>query len=307
MITLAKAIELSGMSLGQVEKKIGVSKTTLSRVANNDYPELEQKTREIIEKMVVARLITSEQSELTVVEIPSGALVLDTNAFIRTANVARLDALAGDLLNPTTTLNASIGIVTGNAGYGKTTALQHFCATNPNATYILYLEGYTVVSMMREILRSITGEVRRSFDSIRDGLRDATIVYRRLVVIDEADRLPMRLLEALRTMNEYCGLPFLLVGEPALLQTMEGIPRLKSRMRKPLVSFAPLNINDVRMFYSQALGIDLTGRADIQMVLLKRCALDFRVLVNDAQHIVRVMNANKLTELSMEVLNGIGV
>lgn len=301
MIELKKALETTGMSLGEVADLMGCSKATISKVKDHEYPNWEAWEKRTIESMVRDGRLTHEQAQL----LPANErqpIEIDDTMFVRTNNVMALDALADDLLNPRSTLNASIGVCTGKAGYGKTTTIKHFCASNDRATYILYMDGYSITGLIRDALRSMTGETRRSFIDIKDAIKDAAAVYRKLLVVDEADRMPVRLLEALRGLNEYCGLPLLLIGEPALLTKIHTEPRLESRMRKPRVEFAPLSCVDIALYWKEAIGLDLVGRMDIQQMLLRSCRGDFRVMVNDAQHIVRFMNANGLTQVDEKVV-----
>jgi DNA transposition AAA+ family ATPase len=305
MIELKKALEITGMSLGDVSVLMDCSKATVSKVKDHDYPNYEAWEKKIIEAMVRNGHLTLEQAEL-LPEYERKGIVIDDTKFVKTNNVMALDALAEDLLNPRSTLNASIGVCTGKAGYGKTTTIKHFCASNDRATYILYMDGYSITGLMRDALRSMTGETRRSFIDIKDAIRDAAAVYRKLLVVDEADRMPIRLLEALRGLNEYCGLPLLLIGEPALLTKVHSEPRIESRMRKPRVEFAPLSCVDIALYWKVAIGLDLVGKLEIQQMLLKSCKGDFRIMVNDAQHVVQFMNANGLTEVDEKVVrNGI--
>ena len=301
MIELKKALEITGMSLGDVATMLGCSKATVSKVKDHDYPSWESWEKRAIEEMVRSGRLTHEEARL-LPEYERQRIEIDDTKFVRTNNVMALDALAADLLNPRSTLNASIGICTGKAGYGKTTTIRHFCANNDRATYMLYMDGYSIAGLMRDVLRSMTGETKRAFVEIKDAIRDASAVYRRLMVIDEADRMPVRLLEALRGMNEYCGLPILLIGEPALLTKIHTEPRLESRMRKPRVEFAPLSCVDIALYWKEAIGLDITGVTDIQQLLLKSCRGDFRIMVNDAQRIVQYMNNNDLTEVNMRVV-----
>lgn len=301
MIELKKAIEITGMSLGDIAAMMECSKATVSKVKDHDYPAWESWEKRIVETMIMRGSLTQDQAQL-LPEHERQRIEIDDTKFVRTNNVMALDALAADLLNPRSTLNASIGICTGKAGYGKTTTIRHFCANNERATYMLYMDGYTIAGLMRDVLRSMTGETKRSFVDIKDSIRDASAVYRRLMVIDEADRMPVRLLEAIRGMNEYCGLPILLIGEPALLTKIHTEPRLESRMRKPRVEFAPLSCIDIALYWKEAINLDITGQAEIQQLLLKSCRGDFRIMVNDAQRIVQHMNNNDLTEVNMRVV-----
>lgn len=301
MIKLKKAIEITGMSLGDIAAMMECSKATVSKVKDHDYPAWESWEKRIVETMVMRGSLTHDQAQL-LPEYERQRIAIDDTKFVRTNNVMALDALASDLLNPRSTLNASIGVCTGKAGYGKTTTIRHFCANNERSTYMLYMDGYTIAGLMRDVLRSMTGETKRAFIDIKDSIRDASAVYRRLMVIDEADRMPVRLLEALRGMNEYCGLPILLIGEPALLTKIHTEPRLESRMRKPRVEFAPLSCIDIALYWKEAIDLDITGQAEIQQLLLKSCRGDFRIMVNDAQRIVQYMNNNDLTEVNMRVV-----
>ncbi|MBO4279652.1 MAG: ATP-binding protein [Spirochaetales bacterium] len=301
MIELKKAMEITGTSLGELADLLHCSKATVSKVKDHDYPNWEAWEKKAIEAMVRAGKLTQEQAQL-LPEYQRSRIEIDDTKFVRTNNVMALDALAADLLNPRSTLNASIGVCTGKAGYGKTTTIKHFCAANDRATYILYMDGYSIAGLMRDALRSMTGETRRSFVDIKDAIKDASAVYRKLLVVDEADRMPVRLLEALRGLNEYCGLPILLIGEPALLTKIHTEPRLESRMRKPRVEFAPLSCVDIVMYWKEAIDLDLTGKAEIQQILLKHCHGDFRIMVNDAQRIVQYMNTNDLTEVDIKVV-----
>lgn len=306
MITLMQAIEITGMSLQEVGDLVSMSKSAISRIKGHEYPEWEALEKRIIEEMVKRGRLSADQSGLIAKsDSPEGSIRLDTSKFITTDNVMDVDDLANDLLDPSTTLNASIGMVVGSAGYGKTTTMQHFCAMNDLAVYVLYIEGYTLTALIREIARSLTGNKASSFERNLALIKDATAIYRKLLVIDEADRLPIKYLESLRTINEYCKMPIMLVGERMLLAKMQSLPRLESRIRKPLITFKPLSTIDVEDFYSQASGLSLKGKDIVKEKLLKLCHGDFRVMVNQAQHLIQIMNTNGMQEVTMEALDAL--
>lgn len=303
MITLQEALDMTGLSLTAVGEMVNLGKSAISRVKSHDYPNWEAIERAIIIKMAEAGLIKREAG--IDLELPSdkGTLKVDPYAFISTQNVKAVNALASDLLNPTTTLNASIGMITGSAGYGKTTTIRRFASTNDPAVYVLFLEGYTLNVLLKQICRELTGFAQGSFEKNLLQIREATCIYRKLIIIDEADRMPLKVIEAMRGINEYCGVPLLLVGEESLVAKMETLPRLKSRIRKPEIVFKSLTPVDVATFYQQAIGIDISDSMTICKALLKLCHKDFRVLVNDAQHLCQVMNASNIKTLTEEVLN----
>ena len=305
MITLREAISASGQSLTAVASAIGVSAAQMSRVATHDYKDWEQKERELVEAMVRQGLLSKDDAMLEQTRRPTGQLFLDPAKFVVTANSMELDGVAKDLLDPATTLNASIGVVYGRAGYGKTTAIKHFCATNPKAIYILFVEGYTMNMMMKAIAREFGQVPCGTFDRNLDLIRQATAVYRRLICIDEADHMPLKVLETIRGINEVCGVPVLLVGEYGLQAKMGALPRLESRIRARPVEFTPLQLMDVVSYYQQAVGIDLSGDDKVAKALLKRSHGDFRLLANDAHQLVNIMNANGVRDITKEVLDAL--
>ncbi|AEC02058.1 AAA family ATPase [Parasphaerochaeta coccoides] len=300
-MTLAEALEISGMTLQQVGELLDppLGKAAISRIKSHEYPNWDILEPQIVNKMGKIGVL----GDFTGEEKQTGILRVDPTAFIHTQNVLATDALVQDLLDPATTLNASIGMITGAAGYGKTSTVQHIGATVDQAHYVLYMEGYTLTALCKQIASTLMGFCQRTFEKNLALIKEATSIYRKVIILDEVDRMPIRYIEALRNINEYCGVPLLLVGEESLTAKMESLPRLKSRVRKPQISFKPLNTADVAMFYLEAVGLDIRDSLQVCKILLSRANRDFRVLVNDAQHLVKAMNASGYETLTEEVLD----
>ncbi len=298
-MTLKEALDLTGMSLTEAGDMVGLGKSAISRISNNSYPNWEEWEKAILNKMAGLGLLGGAYvPEL----IEQGILKVNSVAFITTQNVQAVNSLAADLLDPSTTLNASIGMVTGSAGFGKTTTIQHFVANNDQSAYVLYMEGFSLTMLYKAIANELTGFCSRTFEGNLAQIKEATRIYRKLIIIDEADRLPLKMIEGLRNLNEYCGAPVMLVGEESLVGKMETLPRLKSRIRKPQIVFKALNQVDVATYYQEAIGLDISGSPKVCQALLSWSHKDFRVLVNDAQHIVKMMNTSGQTELTEEVI-----
>jgi DNA transposition AAA+ family ATPase len=305
MITLEKALEVTGLSQSKAAEIANLSKTTISLVIGRTYTNWQVKERQIIEALVADGLLSKEAAELEKLTVPEDVLRVDPNKFIPTENTMQLDELANDLLDPATTLNASIGLVYGHAGYGKTTAVKHYCATADQAVYLLYITGDTLPALVRQITKALGGQGMHSFEMNKEYIRTATCVYRKLLVVDEADRIPLRSLEALRGLNEYCELPMILVGENALLGKMSALPRLESRIRNRPIEFRPMSEVDVQMFYYHAVGLDLAHNHAAVVRLLRISHGDFRIFVNDAHRLVGIMNSNGLSEITKEVIDAV--
>ncbi len=305
MISIKKALEITGLSTSQMGEIVGVSKSMISLLANKKYGSDNTKDKEILEKLVALGYLKKEDVELNKNLNANGPFKVKSNGFIVTENTMNLDELARDLLSPQTTLNSSIGVIYGHAGYGKTTAIQHFCALNSRAVYSLYMEGYSLTMMVKDIVNQLQGTPARGLDNNIQLIKEACYVYRKLLVVDEADRLPIKNIEMLRNINEKCKLPILLVGEHSLSSKMTSLPRLESRIRsKPLV-FQPLSLQDISNFYLQSCAIDISNDRKVLKRILQLCHGDFRIMVNDAHQILSVLNSNGLDKITMEVIHAI--
>jgi len=302
MSTFNEAIESCGLNLTEIGALVDLGKSAISRIKAETYPNWEHLQKTILNKLVQAGYLSADMVIAEPGLFGDGPKV-DPNAFISTQNVQAVNALCDDLLDPTTSLNASIGLIVGSAGYGKTTSLQHYAAMNDSVAYVLYMEGYTLVGMMKAIAFELIGTSGRTYLENLALIDRATSVVRKLIIIDEADRMPIRLLEGLRNVNERCGAPILLSGEESITAKMDSQPRLHSRIRKPEIKFKALNHIDVATFYEEAIGLVISHDEQVCRQLLRWANRDFRTLVNDAHHLCRIMNTHGLTDLTAEVLN----
>lgn len=299
-ITFDEATDMSGMTNAQLGALVGLGKAAISRVRACDYPNWQSIQKAIIAKLGEAGYLGDDYAPE---DAPENAPKVDPLAFISTQNVRSVNSLCDDLLDPDTSLNASIGMITGAAGYGKTTALQHYVGTHELSAYVLYMEGYTLVGLCRAIAFELLGAEGRSYAVNLALIERATATMRKLIIIDEADRMPVRFLEALRNINEKCGVPIVLAGEESLVGKMASLTRLRSRIRKPEIVFKPLTTVDVATFYQTAVGIDISNQENVCRTLWRWSGKDFRTLVNDAQHLCKIMANYGISEITEEVLN----
>ncbi len=305
--TLKELITVLGISQQDIANRMSLSKTTISMLVNNNYSgDAPNMIKAIFQAYIDDGKIKAE--DVDVMEITTsfnGALPIieiKKDAFLSTGNVIRFNSLADDLLDPDSTLNASIGLCIGRAGYGKTTAVRRYIANNADTIYILWM-NYTRPQLFARIAEELCG---RSYNSYLKNIKtiiDVTRVYRKLIVIDEADRMPLNILEDLRTLNEEGLVPLLLVGEDTLTSKVKKADRIESRIRKPIVKFTPLDHIELSAFYQKATGLILEEQ--VAKKLARDAHNDFRIAANDMQEIVGLMNKNGQGELTMEVLNAI--
>ena len=180
-------------------------------------------------------------------------------------------------------------------------AVRKFVADHPyNTIYILNM-GYTRTTLFRAIAEELLGRSYGTYWKNLNLILEATRISRKVIVIDEADRMPLSLLEDLRTLNESGRVPILLVGEPLLTSTVRRADRIESRIRKPRIEFRPLDYLSLAALYQEACGLSLSK--DVAKALVKMANADFRVAANDMQAIVKLMNVNHYKVLDQKVLD----
>ncbi len=282
------------LSDARIADILGWSKATMSLIMNGNYANLDAKLQEAQDKLLGSSV------ETDVVAGDFHEITVKTDVIVATPDFNAVYGLCNGLMDPKSSLTASIGMVTGVAGRGKTTSVRRYAVEHPGVVYILYM-GYSKAALFRTIAEELTG---RSFGSYYKNLQlimEATKAWRKLIIIDEADRMPLSLIEDLRTLNEAGCVPLLLVGEPALASMTKKADRIESRIRKPRIDFHPLDYVVLSTLYKEACGITLTK--PVAEKLVKFAGADFRVAANDMQNIVRLMNINRVNVLTERLLN----
>lgn len=289
-MNLQSILDRNGLTLSAVGELIGKEKSTVSKIISGNYPNAARLQCEIAEALKSAGYDVPEDDGFEI--------SLDVNAFMPTLSVQKVFALYQSLLAPESTLNSSIGCVTGSAGRGKTYAAKRFCLDNQDAVYVLYVDGFSQTMLIREICEALTGLRHRTFERCLMEIKQASSARRRLVIIDEADKMPVPFLEMLRALNEAAGLPLALVGEDRLHSKMAAIPRLRSRIRNPYISFTEIDPSEVMIYYQTAAGVDVDPSA--VNYLWQKAKGDFRTIANDAFAAVEMMKANAMRKLTLE-------
>lgn len=282
--------EGNDMSQREIADKLGWSPSTLSMVLSGSYANQAAKEEEMARVLLNMGSLSAE----------GFTPILVREQIIATKDFMDVYALCNGLANPDSSLTASIGLVIGDAGMGKTTAVQRFAAEHSAAAYVLYM-GFNRNALFKEIAEAVVGRSARSYYDNLQLIMGATRIYRKLIIIDEADRMPLSMLEDLRTLNENGRVPILLVGEPKLAATVKKADRIESRIRKPRITFSPIDAPTLATLYDECCGLKLSEK--VTKTLLKMAHGDFRVAANDMQNLVRIMNINRKSELTQEVIN----
>ncbi|MCQ2585588.1 MAG: ATP-binding protein [Treponema sp.] len=288
---LRQVIEANRLSMQEAANALGVDKTQVVKVCNRTYPHWEEKEVEFIHHLQEAGYNNT---------IPQG-ININTDVLVMNQNVMNFQALADDLSDPNGSLSSSIGMAIGTAERGKTHAAKWYTQENQNACYVLFVDGSSRVQLLRDICDVVAHTRPYSFSGCVATLEESCKYNRRLVIIDEADKLPVQLLEMLRGINERCNLPFLLVGEEGLKTKTDRVPRLRSRIRQPVVLFEKAKSVDVAAYYHEAAGLQITRETAER--LARHAQGGFRSIVNDSIALSKMSKASALDTITEKMLD----
>lgn len=115
-----------------------------------------------------------------------------------------------------------LSVVVGIAGSGKTTAVKEFVKSNPTSVFVEAIPGMSITSVLSEISVSIGLNPSKSSEAM---IRSIAKEFKRreaVLIIDEAENLTTKTLEAIRRIWDFSGVPTVLVGTLALLNNLKG-------------------------------------------------------------------------------------
>ena len=140
-----------------------------------------------------------------------------------------------------------MGLLTGSGGRGKTTAAEMYAASNSNVIYIRTSSFMTRTQLIGAIAAPLDATEKSAYGmlvKICEKLQQA----KSLVIIDEAENIPLELLDAVRQINDWSGCGLLFIGQENFYTMLARarksheylVDRFKLRMR-----VADLGLSDV--------------------------------------------------------------
>lgn len=215
------------------------------------------------------------------------------DVFVPTNNYNRLQGLVDEVAR--SSLGIEMVAVVGPSGRGKTRAAERIVVKTRESVFIRHQEWLTPIGVIRELAFALAGMRPRSTAACVDLIKTELASSRRVILVDEADRMSIRHLNALRDFHDMVKVPVILIGEEPLITKLNAERRLIRRARHVL-RFDPVSQSDVRVFFNSALGIGLTDRQCSQVA--QRAEGDFRMVVNLAAAAERFMTASERREIT---------
>lgn len=219
------------------------------------------------------------------------------NVFVETQNVQTFSQV----------LNEARGVgegqpglfeITGRAGRGKTETAKRFCARNTDTIYVSYIGTWTPVSMLSDICWELAAVKPHRSTAAIEVITETMAAERKVILVDEADRMTPKLLDLLRDVNGLTGASVILIGEENLTGKLARARRMSSRVRRR-VRFEPIGQPDLAQLYKQ--GLDVRVEPDALAALAKACEGDFRPALVDAYAVERILRDNRMDTVTADV------
>lgn len=210
-----------GLSQATMAKVLDVSAGALSSYLSNKYPNPEHITRK------VAEVMEQQQKKLLEPQAPDYAETTVTRLVIQAIGIAHMRGV--------------VSVAYGDAGVGKTTAVNHYLQENNLAIGITIIPTYASLTGVNELLSEALGVRERTDRKITREIVDKLKGSGRVIIVDEAQHLTVRAIEHLRSISDVAGIGVCFVGNETIYTKLIGSHRaefaqLYSRIgiRKPV-------------------------------------------------------------------------
>ena len=161
-------------------------------------------------------------------------------------NIARLTTAADELLHRAKGM-PGMGLVHGETGYGKTTAVT-WLINKVHGVYVRAYATWTPAAMLSALLLELDRAPRGGCNQMMRDLIEALNNSHRPVFVDEADYLvnSNRMTEALRDIHDVASVPVILIGMGGIDQRLSHRKQLTGRVLQD-VRFEPSSLADARL------------------------------------------------------------
>ena len=223
------------------------------------------------------------------------------NVFIETSRVMAFREAAG-VVKDTVKGQPGFMVAWGYAGRGKTECAKEYAVRTKEAVYVRVFQSWTPRAMLATICYELNGMQPNRVDHAKRVIIEELERTPRILLIDEADRLAIDNIEDLRDIHDATGSPFVLIGEPSLYGRLTARSRIWERVTR-VVEFGPVTDEDVVYFGMKA--CDLKIMPDAAGELVRRSKGSFRLLYHLMVETERKTRANKLKEVSLDLVESI--
>lgn len=222
--------------------------------------------------------------------------------FIQTENVNRFRAVMRQALD-TERGRPGMVCVYSPAGLGKSLAAEQHYAQFGGA-YVRVWEDWSQMAFLQAICFELTGTRPHGSDRCKWAICESLGENRRVIYVDEADRLSIKRIEDLRDIYVYTGVPIVLIGEPGLPTMLSARARVDDRIPSEYrVEFTGISSTDVMLYAQEAAGLSLSPEACAQVA--KTTKGNFRRVHNMMLSLEQAALAAETVEIDAEMVRGL--
>ena len=200
---LVQFMQDSGKSQRQISKETGLSATRISQFLGGTYMgDTEETAKEIQKYLTVAKArLNTVQTGNFYPELRNTKDVLFACMYAHKHN--------------------DVALVCGDAGAGKTTALNYYAKNNAG---VIMVTANACTPSATAILKMICAELGKPAPGRRDALMNLLVEQlhgtNRLIIVDEADHLSFSALQAVRNLNDLAGVGIVFSGNDKIYLQM---------------------------------------------------------------------------------------
>lgn len=200
---LSDYMELSGKSQRQISKETDLSTAVISQFLKGSYNGNNEEVDRTIKKYL--ELIERRKFNIECVRYYDNLQNTKITNFVCTYAHQHND----------------IALVCGDAGAGKTTALEHY---RDNNIGVVMVTANSCTASSIAVLKLISQKIGKSMNGRKDILMTELVDYfkdtNRLIIVDEADHLTMAAVQALRNLNDEAHIGIVLSGNDKIYNQM---------------------------------------------------------------------------------------
>ena len=196
-------MEQTGTRQSKVAKEMGLSPATISQFLNGTYVGNNTDIAKAVEGYI--QIATARLKNKSATVFYEG---------LRNTQISTFGATYAHK-------NCEIVLLSGDAGAGKTTALEYYTSSHSG---VIFVTADVCTSSATAILTEIAGAMGKSVSGtksrIMKTLIDSLTGTNRLIIIDEADQLTFSALQAIRKLNDKAKVGILLAGNNKIYNQM---------------------------------------------------------------------------------------
>ena len=202
-------LEKSGVSMSALARAIGVSAGAISQFRKGEYRG---------DNALLGEKITSYIKNYNEKMAKSGSeKAIKKDEIYKSRDFKMANFIISEAVN-----EREIALIYGEAGSGKTTVLKEFANAHSNAILIEVTPHTSARVMLEDLCEALKLTAPKGLRPMLKAVARFLSMSDRIILIDEAEHLPLRALEDLRRIADFSRTPVVLCGTGILLQNLVG-------------------------------------------------------------------------------------